>query len=151
MQDMAELKFASMATGELSVMISGTIGMQASYAESLGSHHMVQMHYSRLVNCKESLQFYIANCHNTGAIALHNQLTESSLPIAINDLNCTGSEERITACPQNALDLSTCNHRKDASVFCQSLEGNHNRLDMINHACIKINDYDISSVEFKLY
>ena len=44
MKDMAELNFASMATGELSVMICGTTGMQASYVESLGSHHMVCLH-----------------------------------------------------------------------------------------------------------
>lgn len=58
-----------------------------------------------------------------GAIALQYRLTESSLPVVINDLNCTGSEERITACPHNALDSRTCNHREDASVVCQPLEG----------------------------
>lgn len=60
---------------------------------------------------------------NVGAIALYHQWTEYNLPIAINDLNCTGSEERITACPQNALDSAACNHYQDASVVCQPLEG----------------------------
>ena len=62
----------------------------------------------------------------TGAIAIYqSELAETVLPIAINDVNCTGSEERITACPQNATDLSRCNHYKDASVICQSGEGNN--------------------------
>lgn len=59
-----------------------------------------------------------------GVIATRYQLRESNLVIAINDLNCTGSEGRITDCPHNAIDTRNCNHRDDASVVCQPLDGN---------------------------
>lgn len=59
-----------------------------------------------------------------GAIATHNHLTEAILPIAINDLNCSGSEERLLDCPHNALDFSGCHHTHDATVVCQPLDGN---------------------------
>ena len=45
MQDMADLKYVAMATGELSVISFGTTGMQVLYVESLDSHHMVYMVY----------------------------------------------------------------------------------------------------------
>ena len=69
-----------------------------------------------LYNCSIILLFI-------GAIALHSLFTESLLPIAINDINCTGSEEQISACLQNAIDLHTCYYRRDASVICQPHEG----------------------------
>lgn len=61
MQDMADLKFAAMATGELCVMTSGTIEMQVLYVESLDSHHMVCLRYVLLV----IYDFHVANCCTT--------------------------------------------------------------------------------------
>ena len=45
------------------------------------------------------------------------------LQMAINDLNCTSSEERLVDCPRNARSSTMC-HRDDASVVCQPLDGN---------------------------
>ena len=48
-QDMADLKFAAMVTGELCVTTSGTIEMQVLYVESLDSHHMVCLYVSLVI------------------------------------------------------------------------------------------------------
>ena len=72
------------------------------------------------------LYYPIAPLYFIGAVTLRSQFTESILPIVINDLNCTGSEDQISTCPHNAIDLSNCDHRRDASVICQPREGNSN-------------------------
>ena len=55
-----------------------------------------------------------------GASALTNSYTESTWPIHINDLNCSGSEESIWNCPHNGLIGYSCSHYDDAAVSCQS-------------------------------
>ena len=55
-----------------------------------------------------------------GASALTNSYTESTWPIHINDLNCSGSEESIWNCPHNGLISYSCSHYDDAAVLCQS-------------------------------
>ena len=57
---------------------------------------------------------------NLGASALTNSYTESTWPIHINDLNCSGSEESIWNCPHNGLIGYSCSHYDDAAVLCQS-------------------------------
>ena len=52
------------------------------------------------------------------------QLREYLLPVAVSDLNCNGSEERLTNCPHNSLSFTYCSHTHDASIVCQPLEGN---------------------------
>jgi len=54
-----------------------------------------------------------------GAAAIQGSYTEGVLPIHINDLNCTGSEERVWECPHNGIAGYSCNHYQDASVICQ--------------------------------
>lgn len=61
-----------------------------------------------------------------GAVATRHLLRESNLPVAIYDINCTGSEDTIAECPHNALDVRNCHHREDASVVCQTIDGNIN-------------------------
>ena len=57
---------------------------------------------------------------NLGASALTNSYTESTWPIHINDLNCSGREESIWNCPHNGLIDYSCSHYDDAAVLCQS-------------------------------
>ena len=59
----------------------------------------------------------------TGSIAATGSYTESSKPVYINDLNCTGSEESVWECPRNGIEGYSCNHRQDASVMCQGILG----------------------------
>lgn len=71
-----------------------------------------------------TLAFFSILLTATGAIAIHGSYSESILPIFINDLNCTGSEETVWLCPHNAaLSPETCNHEHDAAVVCQLPEG----------------------------
>ena len=61
--------------------------------------------------------------YNVGAIAGRGVYTESTLPMHVVDLNCTGSEQRLHDCPQNALVgvYSSCVNTDDASLRCQGL------------------------------
>ena len=61
---------------------------------------------------------YLILCHS-GAIAAQGSYTEGVWHVHINDLNCTGSEQRVLECPHNGIVGYSCNHRQDASVMCQ--------------------------------
>ena len=64
----------------------------------------------------------VSHCYFTdaGAIGATGRFTESTLPLHIIDLNCTGTEQRVIDCPQNSLlGQHACDHRQDASVRCQ--------------------------------
>jgi hypothetical protein len=53
-QALPGLKFAAMANGEPSAMLSGTTGMQVLYADSLDSHRMVKIiAYNYLEHCDQ--------------------------------------------------------------------------------------------------
>ena len=65
---------------------------------------------------------FCSDCY-TGAIAIHNGITERVWPVHITDLNCTGSEEQFLQCSHNALEAGSCNRRNDVSVVCQPIEG----------------------------
>ena len=56
-----------------------------------------------------------------GASARTKVLTETTLPIHIMDLNCSGSEDSIWDCPYNELHdyNDMCNEDDDAAVVCQ--------------------------------
>ena len=43
---------------------------------------------------------------------------EANLPVLINDLNCTGSEESVWECPHNGIVGYSCYHRGDAAMAC---------------------------------
>ena len=56
-----------------------------------------------------------------GASARTKVLTETTWPIHIMDLNCSGSEDSIWDCPYNELHdyNDMCNEDDDAAVVCQ--------------------------------
>ena len=59
-------------------------------------------------------------CIYAGAIAGGNVFTESSLPMHIVDINCTGTEQTLLDCPYNSLvGVHVCDTREDASLRCQ--------------------------------
>ena len=61
----------------------------------------------------------------TGAVAAAGSYTESSLPMHIIDLNCTGNEQSLFDCPQNAfVGIHSCNIGSDASLICQGVTTN---------------------------
>ena len=48
---------------------------------------------------------------------------QGSGPIYLNNIGCTGSEERLTSCPHpNSVGETGCRHNEDAGVRC-SVEG----------------------------
>ena len=77
-----------------------------------------------------------------GAIAGQDVYTESTLPMHVFDINCTGSEQRLFDCPRNALSgmYSSCANTDDASLRCQGLLYVATSDKLLEHAfCVKIN------------
>ena len=66
-----------------------------------------------------SSQRWSGNC--TGAVGLTNEFGEENHPIAINFLNCNGTEERLVDCNRNTNELTRCGRFEDAGVVCQSM------------------------------
>ena len=58
-----------------------------------------------------------------GAIAASGGYTEGLLSFGITDVHCNGTEENITLCSQNEVQLHNCQTHDDAGVVCQ---GRHN-------------------------
>lgn len=44
--------------------------------------------------------------------------TQGAGPIVLNNVECTGDEQRLLECPGSALDVSNCYHNEDAGVTC---------------------------------
>lgn len=40
-------------------------------------------------------------------------------PILLDNVECTGNEQRLAACPNQRIGLNDCLHSEDASVICQ--------------------------------
>ena len=56
---------------------------------------------------------------NTGAIAASGAYTEGLLTFGITDIHCNGTEQNISQCVQNEIQLHNCQARDDAGVVCQ--------------------------------
>ena len=55
-----------------------------------------------------------------GAIAAADAYFGSGTgPILLDNLECTGDEQRLTACPIRRFEQHDCLHSEDASVICQ--------------------------------
>ena len=114
---MVELKCALVDIGQQSAMSFGRIRMQVLHVSSWDSLSMVSKHsISMNFTCK--LHAIII-----GAVAGRGIYTESTLPMYLVDLNCTGNEQRLQDCPRNALVVaySSCANTDDASLRCQGL------------------------------
>ena len=64
------------------------------------------------------IMFYTLYCLVLGALALTNTFTESTWPIHVHDLNCSGNEKSIWGCPNNGLVGYLCSDHDDAAVKC---------------------------------
>lgn len=56
-----------------------------------------------------------------GAIAARGGYTEGLLSFGITDIHCNGTEENITLCSHNELQLHNCQTHADAGVVCQGI------------------------------
>lgn len=68
-------------------------------------------------------------CHQLGHITtgarafMRASFGEGIGPIHLDNVECTGSEERLISCPLSTMDFNVCMHLEDASVRCQAPEG----------------------------
>ena len=54
-----------------------------------------------------------------GAVALTSGFTSGDGAIWLDDVNCAGTEYRLTDCPANPIGQHDCDHSEDAGVSCQ--------------------------------
>ena len=54
-----------------------------------------------------------------GAIATFGSYTEGQLSFGINDLHCNGSEQNISECHYNTMEIYNCPSHDDAGLICQ--------------------------------
>lgn len=95
------------ANGLLSIncLISSILEMEAYEHKVLPSHDPCHSEFTLII---------------TGAIAAFGDFTEGLLEFGIDQINCTGSEDNITACVLGLDFLPTCQVHDDAGVLCQS-------------------------------
>ena len=56
----------------------------------------------------------------TGAVALSGaQTPDGSGRIFLDNVECVGTEARLSACPANPVGIHNCVHGDDAGVICQ--------------------------------
>ena len=55
----------------------------------------------------------------TGALAVSGSYTEGLLTFGVTDIHCNGTEQNISLCPQNEVQLHNCQSHDDAGVICQ--------------------------------
>ena len=55
-----------------------------------------------------------------GAIAVTDAYFGPGMgPILLDNVECTGDEQKLTACPNQRIGQHDCQHSEDASVICQ--------------------------------
>ncbi len=99
----------------LSVMTTGQTRQHQLLAGNWAFHLMVQHFIQQLLP--------ITVCIHVGAIGLTDaQFAEENNQIAINSINCAGTEERVADCNRNTGVLDSCGRFEDAGVVCQGRE-----------------------------
>ena len=70
--------------------------------------------------CEHNATSIIVNsCHSSDSIALDSAFYGTgSGYIALDEVRCTGYEDRLIDCVSNALGDNDCSHFEDASVIC---------------------------------
>ena len=86
--------------------------MLVYYADSLGFLLMVIiMCFSKSIMINLTLFL--------GAMAVSGTYTEGLLTFGITDIHCNGTEQNISLCAQNEVQLHNCQSRDDAGIICQ--------------------------------
>ena len=107
-----ELKYATMAAGGQFVMTIGMREMPQLCADSWDSHYKVEL--NTYENIKEILSF------TTGSIPFSRaHFGQGTGRIILDNVRCTGREQRLIDCPNIGVNNHNCHHSEDAGVCCE--------------------------------
>ena len=99
------------------------LGDEATYmCSNTLLHAFYQLTNGRLTSFYSATIFFFCFffVHTAGAIAAAGaHFGPGTGPILLDNVECTGSEQRLTACPNQRFGQHNCLHSEDASVICQ--------------------------------
>ena len=60
--------------------------------------------------------------NSIGSVAVTSaHYSDSTLPVTVNTVNCTGYEDGLLECPMNSVSNYVCDSYEDAGIVCQGL------------------------------
>ena len=72
--------------------------------------------------CKDRIRHLDLQCDNVKAVGSAT-FGQGSGPICLDNVTCTGSENRLDECSHPGWGVENCDHRKDVGVSCILIEG----------------------------
>ena len=68
------------------------------------------------------IEYMHTSTNSTGSIAVTTaHYSDSTLPVTVNAVNCTGYEDGLLECRMNILSDYVCDSYEDAGIICQGL------------------------------
>ena len=66
------------------------------------------------------IEYMHTSTNSTGSIAVTTaHYSDSTLPVTVNTVNCTGYEDGLLECPMSNLTNYVCDSFEDAGIICQ--------------------------------
>ena len=114
----AEWRCANSIPGAQSVTMDGIVWMPEWFADNLASQQLVYWCY------KHSIMLIVSLVAAIGSVATTSASFGAGVgQIALSDVRCNGTEERLVDCPAGGVVTCSTSHREDSGVRCQAKTG----------------------------